>query len=59
MIERNRHPAGRRSNVVFGLCQCADGLVRIFSLGYLHTRFCINYARRQAKRKFDKTKGGK
>lgn len=46
MIERNRHPAGRLYNVLFGLCQVADGLVRVASLGYLHTRLTLAVSRR-------------
>lgn len=36
--------------MVFGVCCIADGLVRVFSLGFLHARFQLEYARRQAKR---------
>lgn len=50
MIERNKNPAGRLSMMVFGVCCIADGLVRVFSLGFLHARFQLEYARRQAKR---------
>ena len=56
MIERNRHPTGRLSNVLFGLCQTADGLVRIVSLGYLHTRLPLEYTKRQTKNLIAKLK---
>ena len=49
MIERNRHPAGRISNMVFGLAQLADGLTRLMSMGFLHTTLTVDWARRQAK----------
>jgi len=53
-IERNRHPAGRLSNLGFGLIQIADGLVRTISLGYLHTDLGCWYTRRQSKAMFAK-----
>lgn len=49
MIERNRHPAGRSSNVLYGLASLLDGLVRVVSLGWLHTRFPLAVSRWQAK----------
>lgn len=49
MIHRNRHPTGCVSNMVFGLCAIADGLVRVFSLGLLHTNLCLAYSKRQAR----------
>ena len=56
MIERNRNPAGRISNMIFGLCAVGDGLVRFLSLGHLHTRFCLEYSKRQAKKQIRKVK---
>lgn len=47
-IELNKNPAGRLSNMGFGACTIADGLVRVLSFGFLHTRFTLEYARRQA-----------
>jgi hypothetical protein len=52
MIERNKHPSGRISNMLFGICAIGDGLVRIFSLGVLHSHFTLEYARRQAQKRF-------
>lgn len=46
MIERNRHPAGRLFNILFGLCEIADGLIRVASLGYLHSRLTLTLSRR-------------
>lgn len=48
MIERNKNPAGRISNMTFGMCTFIDGFIRIISLGFLHTRLPLVYARRQA-----------
>lgn len=55
-IQRNKHPDGRISNIVFGLCHIADGLVRAGSLGSLHTTFPLDYARYLAKHRFAKLK---
>lgn len=48
MIERNRNPAGKRYNLLFGLCEVADGLIRVASLGYLHSRLTLNISKRAA-----------
>lgn len=47
-IQRNKHPAGRISNMVFGLCSLCDGLVRLMSCGFLHTSLTLDWARYQA-----------
>ena len=57
MIERNRHPAGRLYNIGFGLCQVADGLTRVLSLGFLRTRFALTWAKHSARRAFERVKG--
>lgn len=44
-IQRNLHPAGRINNIGFGLCAIVDGLVRVLSLGFLHTTLTVNYTR--------------
>jgi len=46
MIERNHHPAGRVFNMLFGLCQVADGFIRVLSLGYLHSRLTLTVSRK-------------
>lgn len=46
MIERNRNPAGKLFNLLFGLCEVADGLIRVASLGYLHSRFALDMSKR-------------
>ena len=50
MIYRNTNRSGNFSNLMFGFMQAADGIVRIFSLGFFGTPFPIEYARRSAKR---------
>jgi hypothetical protein len=55
-IQRNLHPAGRINNIHFGLCQLVDGLVRVLSFGFLHTRFPVDQARGVARRQLDKLK---
>ena len=54
MIERNENPAGRLNNIGYGLCCIGDGLVRVLSLGFLHSRFTLDYARATARRYFYK-----
>jgi hypothetical protein len=44
-IQQNLHPAGRFNNIGFGLCAIADGLVRVFSFGFLHTTLTLDYSR--------------
>lgn len=56
MIQINKHPDGRISNIVFGLCHIADGIVRAGSFGFLHTTFPLDYARYIARRRFTKMK---
>jgi len=34
--------------MVFGLCCIVDGLVRVLSLGFLHSRVTLNYSRYSA-----------
>lgn len=53
-IELNKHPAGRISNIVFGICQIADGLVRICSFGFAHSRWTLNFSKWQARRSINK-----
>lgn len=50
MIERNRHPAGRLYNMLFGLCEVADGLIRVVSLGYLHSRLPLTASKKAVER---------
>ena len=48
-IQRNKHPNGRVSNMIFGLCSITDGFVRLLSFGFLHSTCCLTYSRHQAK----------
>jgi len=57
MIERNRNLAGKSYNMLFGLCNIADGLVRIFSFGQFHTNLPIRVSRYQAKIQSNKVRG--
>jgi RNase P protein component len=54
MIERNLNQAGRRANVLFGIAEVLDGLVRVCSAGFLHTRLCLIISRWQVKRAFQR-----
>ena len=56
MIEINKHPSGRLSNFLFGITAIADGLVRVFSCGFLHTRFTVEWASYQVRMSFRKAK---
>jgi hypothetical protein len=58
MIERNLNAAGRLGNIVFGVAQLADGMVRVLSLGFLHTRFPVTVSRWQAYRALELHKKG-
>lgn len=49
MIQFNRNPAGRLFNLLFGLSEIADGLIRVASLGYLHSRFALEVSKRAVK----------
>jgi hypothetical protein len=54
MIEINKHPNGRISNLMYGLCSIGDGLVRVLSVGFLRSSFTIDYARYTAKQRINK-----
>ena len=56
VIERNRHPAGRSWNALFGFAEIIDGLVRVLSLGFLHTRLLLVVTKHQARRMITKLK---
>ena len=49
MIHRNKHPAGRISNMIFGLCSIGDGLVRVLSFGFCHATLSLDWSRYQVK----------
>ena len=50
-IQRNLHPSGRLNNIHFGICQVADGLVRVLSCGFLHSTFTLDQAREVARKR--------
>ena len=52
MIQRNKHFSGRIGNITFGLCSIADGLIRVFSLGFCHTTLTLDLTRKQTKKRF-------
>ena len=54
MIERNLHAAGRRANVLFGVAEVIDGLVRVLSTGFLHTRLTLIVSRWQMRSAFQR-----
>ena len=56
MIERNLNAAGRRANVIFGVAELVDGLVRVLSLGFCHTRLTLIVSRWQMRRAFQKAR---
>ena len=55
-VERNRHPAGRAFNMLFGVCQVTDGFIRIVSLGYLHTRLTSAVTRKTTEKLISRRK---
>ncbi len=50
MVERDRHPAGKLFNMLFGVCEIADGLIRVVSLGYLRSTLPLTVARSAAEK---------
>lgn len=55
-IQINKHPDGRISNIIFGVCGLGDSLVRILSLGFLHATFALDYSRHTAKKRLQRMK---
>lgn len=49
----NKNPAGKVFNIVFGLAEILDGLVRLFSFGFLATTLTLNWSRYGAKRSIE------
>lgn len=50
MIERNKNPADKAYNILFGLASIVDGVIRVLSLGLCHTYLPLTVSRWQAKR---------
>lgn len=59
MIERNRHPAGRWSNIGFGLLEIVDGIVRVLFLGFAHTRLLSAYTSWQTRQHIKRLKAAR
>lgn len=56
MLHINKSPYGWRNNMLFALCQLADGLVRTLSLGFLFSSMTLWASRRAAKQQLTKLK---
>lgn len=56
MIHQNKHPSGRFSNFLFGLCQLLDGVVRVISAGYAHTNLMCLVTRYQSRKMLENIK---
>ena len=52
-IERNKLPDSRVPALLYGLVEILDGVVRVLSLGFLHTDFCVRYSGYLAKKRFE------
>lgn len=52
----NKNPAGRLNAFTFGLCNIADGLVRVLTLGFLFSEFALGHARNTARRRLEELK---
>jgi hypothetical protein len=53
----NKNPAGKLSNLHFGVCQLADGSVRVLTLGFVVTTFALDQARNTARARLEQLKG--
>lgn len=51
MIKHNKNPSDHASRMLLGVCNIADGLVSILSIGFLHSSFALEYARNNAKKR--------
>lgn len=56
IFERNRNPAGRKHNFMFGLIQIVDGLVRVTTFGFMRTNLLNEFTRSMALRQINKQK---
>lgn len=50
MIHKNLNSAGRIANMIFGLAEILDGLVRTLSFGFYHSTVTSSVSKWQAKR---------
>lgn len=56
MLHINRSPYGWRNNMLFALCQLADGLIRTLSVGTLFSELTLWASKRAAKQYLQKLK---
>ncbi len=54
LIHLNRNPAGLLANIIFGIAEIADGLLRLFSLGTVCSRLPLEVSRVSTARQFAK-----
>lgn len=55
----NKNPAGKFSNILMGLAEIVDGLVRILSLGYLATTLPLDVSRYMVLKNITKMKANR
>ena len=53
----NKNPSGKLNSAYFGLCQIADGLVRVLTLGWVGSTFQLDHARNTAFERLQQLKG--
>ena len=56
IIHVNKHRDGKVGNMCFGVLGILDGIVRLFSFGFLHTDLQLRWARNSAARSITKQK---
>lgn len=52
----NKNPAGKFNSFMFGFCCVLDGLVRIFTFGFIFSTFMLNHTRKTTKNHLIKIK---
>lgn len=56
MLYINKNPAGKFSNMVIGMAELVDGIIRVMSFGFVMTRFPLNASSWQTKKYLTKLK---
>ena len=56
MLFLNKNPAGKISNMVFGILEIVDGIVRVLTFGFIATEFNLRFTRWTAKNHIQKLK---
>lgn len=59
MFFLNKNPAGKVTNVLFGLAELVDGSVRLLSLGFIATGLTSTVSRWQVERHIKRLKKGR